>query len=505
MFKRIFKKSIFVLLGIVFMQLPVFGSSPIHIEIDGVRQVIPLDKGTPYIYKDTTMVPLAFVSDELGHKVGWIESTKTVTIDNDKIKLTINDKNAFSNNKNIKLDIAPLIKNGRTYVPLRFVATELGSEVSYQNRTVMIGKSGSVATNSKNSSLDIKQIIKKQGYELEEYKTADVTKDGIKDYIAIGKKAWDAYLFVIDGATGKTVATEKVFPGEYGCSLTIDLVGGNYHILYTAHDSIPIQKLYEFKDGSLKNHSKTLNEEFKIKPSKNTSMMVIYNNSAYNQEFQMSSYKYNDLMIDADWYPITIAKIKNGMLEVGRDIIFPYIGNLEQFKMLEEYKWNGSKWELFKVSYEDYNQDFYKVSIMKEKNIESYKSALIKNKKVVIDESNINTLFGLSLSQAKEIFGSYTQEWVGMLFENYSMAMFFEINNPNSLSSSVTLFQGAEFMGLNITETPVQVASKLGAPISEGISEMDGDYVMLYNLMGHETYISFPNKKGKIKYILVKK
>jgi len=47
------------------------------------------------------------------------------------IVLTVDDTNALVNGNSIQLDVAPFIKNGRTFVPLRFVSEQLGATVNY--------------------------------------------------------------------------------------------------------------------------------------------------------------------------------------------------------------------------------------------------------------------------------------------------------------------------------------------------------------------------------------
>ena len=84
----------------------------------------------PVIMNDRTLVPIRFVTESLGGEVKWNAETKEVTlvIDGKEIKMTIG--------KNLeKYGVAPEIINDRTYVPIRFVADELGSEVNWNEET----------------------------------------------------------------------------------------------------------------------------------------------------------------------------------------------------------------------------------------------------------------------------------------------------------------------------------------------------------------------------------
>ena len=84
----------------------------------------------PVIVNDRTLVPIRIVTETLGGEVGWNDATKTVTlkIDGKEITMTIGKVlEAYG--------VAPQIINSRTYVPIRFVADELGSEVNWNEET----------------------------------------------------------------------------------------------------------------------------------------------------------------------------------------------------------------------------------------------------------------------------------------------------------------------------------------------------------------------------------
>lgn len=75
-----------------------------------------------------TLVPIRFVSESLGAVVSWDKDTKTVKIEDadTSVKLRIGSKQAIINNATVKIEVAPEIKQGTTYVPLRFVNDALG-------------------------------------------------------------------------------------------------------------------------------------------------------------------------------------------------------------------------------------------------------------------------------------------------------------------------------------------------------------------------------------------
>ncbi|MDQ0274005.1 hypothetical protein J2S72_000001 [Peptoniphilus koenoeneniae] len=99
------------------------------------------NSGYPYIAKgNRTMVPLRVVSENMGFKVDWKSETQEITMTNSglgrNLNLQIGNTKASLNGKEINIDqtgiIAPIIRGDRTYVPLRFIAENMGYKVDYK-------------------------------------------------------------------------------------------------------------------------------------------------------------------------------------------------------------------------------------------------------------------------------------------------------------------------------------------------------------------------------------
>ncbi len=109
--------------------------------IDG--QAVELDVA-PLIKEVRTMVPVRFVGEALGANFLWEEKTRKVTYIYKDILLEvfIDQKCAFLNQEPITLDAPPFIVAGRTLVPLRFVSEHIGAFVTWDapTRTVTIIK-----------------------------------------------------------------------------------------------------------------------------------------------------------------------------------------------------------------------------------------------------------------------------------------------------------------------------------------------------------------------------
>ena len=104
--------------------------------IDGIP--VPLDV-PPIILNGRTMVPIRFISEAFGAEVQWDAETRTVRIYFEKtftrVTLQINNTIARINDKIVTLDAPPTIINGRTMVPIRFISEAFGATVDWDNAT----------------------------------------------------------------------------------------------------------------------------------------------------------------------------------------------------------------------------------------------------------------------------------------------------------------------------------------------------------------------------------
>lgn len=123
----------------------------------------------------TTMVPIRVVSEELGYKVDWNQAAKQVTIGSgvDTVVLTINQKTAVANGAIVSLNQPAMARNETTYVPLRFVSSQLGLQINWANaqKTVYLftqghpasGQTGSKPGTSVGGSTPVTTPVKSPG------------------------------------------------------------------------------------------------------------------------------------------------------------------------------------------------------------------------------------------------------------------------------------------------------------------------------------------------------
>lgn len=91
----------------------------------------------PFISNSRTLVPLRFIIEAIGGDVAWDGDSRVVTVNSKgkNIILPIDSKKITVDGREIAIDQAAIIKGDRTYVPIRFVAENLGMNVNYINES----------------------------------------------------------------------------------------------------------------------------------------------------------------------------------------------------------------------------------------------------------------------------------------------------------------------------------------------------------------------------------
>jgi hypothetical protein len=122
---------------VFFVSLISFASNDVKVQLYGKNINFPDAK--PYIESGRTLVPVRFIAEELGYEVKWNAPERKVSIlKNEKeIELIIDSKSVRSNfgTHNYTLDVPARITNGRTMVPLRFVSEVFENKVSWDANT----------------------------------------------------------------------------------------------------------------------------------------------------------------------------------------------------------------------------------------------------------------------------------------------------------------------------------------------------------------------------------
>ena len=130
--------------------------------VNGVMTVMDV---SPTVIEGRTMLPIRFVAEPLGAAVSWDEATSKVTVQlmDTKLELWIGQGNALINGKSTPIDpnnpnVRPITLNDRTMLPIRFVTENLGCDVGWdeaaQRVTVTKGIDGTAVIPAKQPEAD---------------------------------------------------------------------------------------------------------------------------------------------------------------------------------------------------------------------------------------------------------------------------------------------------------------------------------------------------------------
>jgi len=146
--KRIARILTLALIVTCLLSLPTLAIElPIRVVVNGTKINFP--DAEPFIDENSrTQVPIRFVGEALGANVSWDGNTKkvTITLNGKKVVLQIGNKNYEVNGQQKQMDTVALLKESRTFVPVRFVSEALGATVKWNAniRTVYIDMNGEV-------------------------------------------------------------------------------------------------------------------------------------------------------------------------------------------------------------------------------------------------------------------------------------------------------------------------------------------------------------------------
>lgn len=106
--------------------------------VDGVAKVMD---ASPYIKEGRTYVPVRYLALALGvseDNIGFENGVVTLTKGDAVVKMTLGSKTITVNDQAQTMDVAPESNNGRTMLPARYVAEAFGAQVGFANGQVVI-------------------------------------------------------------------------------------------------------------------------------------------------------------------------------------------------------------------------------------------------------------------------------------------------------------------------------------------------------------------------------
>lgn len=96
------------------------------------------------IINDRTMVPIRFLFEKLDAEVEWIDATREIAVTNGdtEIRMQIDNTVVTVNGEAVEIDTPPLIDNDKTLIPIRFISENLGYSVDWnqERQTAVINR-----------------------------------------------------------------------------------------------------------------------------------------------------------------------------------------------------------------------------------------------------------------------------------------------------------------------------------------------------------------------------
>lgn len=182
----------------------------------------------PIIEDGRTLVPIRAISEQIDYDVVWDGANMRVEIKNngDTLELFIGKRQYLKNGIEKQMDVPPTLTNGRTLVPLRLVAEELGCTVRWlqETRTAEIVKYETVKVSNAKELLKAigsrKRIILSEG----EYNLSKVDEKTANGFIAETDYA--------DGTEYSVIAAKDlIIEGEKGKIVNVIVEPRNANVL----------------------------------------------------------------------------------------------------------------------------------------------------------------------------------------------------------------------------------------------------------------------------------
>jgi pimeloyl-ACP methyl ester carboxylesterase len=114
------------------------------ITVNGREEPIDENGTVPLIQNGRTLLPVRAVVEAMGGVVEWDSATQTVTLTHggNAIRMVIGSATLYLNEAPQTMDVAPVIINSRTMLPIRFIAEGFGYEVGWDGATQTVTLTG---------------------------------------------------------------------------------------------------------------------------------------------------------------------------------------------------------------------------------------------------------------------------------------------------------------------------------------------------------------------------
>ena len=104
-----------------------------------------------FLRQGKVFVPIRVISRELGFKVDYDPVSEKISLNDssNEIILFLGKNIAYVNKEKKEIDVAPFMKNNKSYIPLRFISDVLGEKIVWDdaNSAVIVGSLGEYKEN----------------------------------------------------------------------------------------------------------------------------------------------------------------------------------------------------------------------------------------------------------------------------------------------------------------------------------------------------------------------
>jgi len=163
----------------------------------------------PFIESGRTMVPVRFIGDAFDAEANWDSETGIVTVNTTGgaiLKLEHGDKNILITRGVevivVQMDVTTIIRDGRTFVPARFIAEALGITVGWDSQTKTVSFTGIAGGAEINSSLIFKEEYEALNDELNEDGANKYTVLSISENNSVVYLSYEGLIDFINNRTG---------------------------------------------------------------------------------------------------------------------------------------------------------------------------------------------------------------------------------------------------------------------------------------------------------------
>ncbi len=255
-----------------------YKAEEVHITINGKAFT---DTDMPaVIINDRTMLPVGAIARELGAEVEWNDTAREVYITkgDTKIIFKIDSTTAFVNTNTLFMDVAPMIINDRTMIPVAALAESLDQSVTWvdASRTVVIESKQSTQSVTKltglglpSSAADTQVFTIQANGKITNYEELDLTDDKIVLDIYGVQNGLAATTSATNSAIVTAVRTAYHADGDY-TRVVFDLVGKTDYTVERSEDKTKLT--ISFGNNVL--------EDIRVRATSTTDVITLYGESA---------------------------------------------------------------------------------------------------------------------------------------------------------------------------------------------------------------------------------